>query len=266
MSDYPKLGFVHIPKTAGTALAHAISATFDIEREHLTQRELVKADIEQSPRITELKAKPFLAGHVKPAMLRKLGCSKVFTVLRDPRLKLASEYAYLTAMAKRRPYKKLLPLELAVRSQSLVDWLKNVAPDRMCRWLFVLPMERRDKAIKWPTLAANAIEVIQLMRHQLAGFDAVYACLPQRVLDDLLRRGLIKPAIVHRQNVTSWQDTLTVGATEADFIDHVNAASQLDMLAYRQAMDLYPNTVVDPLLSDEALIATMKDRYGFAFD
>lgn len=99
----PKLAFVHIPKTAGTAFRLAAIASIGRANVFVIGEDCTPEEWPTIP--TEVvSGKRALMGHSKPELFRRLGPVRFATLVRDP---IARAVSYFNFMVTRRPTSKL---------------------------------------------------------------------------------------------------------------------------------------------------------------
>ena len=266
MSFQPRrIGFAHVPKTAGTAIGFAISKSLGLERRHFFKADLAGLRKSTPAAHAEIAKLPFISGHVSPKQLRACDRDFIFTVLRDPRVRLVSEYAYLRAYALKRDESRLLPHELAAKQLSLLGWLETRAKSPMTRFLINLPKRDRQRTEAELNARREPDRILQKINRQLSLLDGVYACDPALIMHDLFDRGVIPKAVIAPRNVTNKQSELLVGGDKDFLLETLALHTRIDTLLYNEAAQLYPATVTKELLSDEDVIDTMLSRYGFEF-
>jgi hypothetical protein len=105
-----RLGFLHIPKSAGASLSRNIHEALGLPRRHVVR--VAPADsifvgghppahtlVEGTPKFVQASIASFASGHVTFSELKRLKREFVFTALRDPRKRLISMFAYVRQRA-----------------------------------------------------------------------------------------------------------------------------------------------------------------------
>ena len=257
-----RLGHSHIPKTAGQSLGLLVSEAWGLRYRSIG--ELVRQDLigetiddEGSEFNALLVDVSFLTGHVKPSLLRELGRTKVFSVLRNPFERHLSLFAWSHL---RRAQGVMSPI-MASKLDSPEQYIAHTADGMLNHLSNPDPIEKtQTKARKRKTDDETADEIrmaLEQLDFFFLGTDV------QLMLDTLFSTGYLpRPWRARPVNVTNlgelgpvvrW-DRLLLSIKEHNQLDHklVQEASSL-------SKGLYAGGVLE--CSDSKLFA-MAEKYG----
>lgn len=268
-----KIGFVHVPRTAGNSLSGIIHGSLNLRCTHISK--LVSRTETAPDRVSKsyLLVRDsnafkfacnaiFLSGHISYADMAEMDRTFTFTVLRDPRKRLISLYTYLQTRINngRQPASMLEKtfIEFAQTGMVRNGMTKLLLGDcpSYIRWV------RKSRKLSIEVLEEIFVEHIE---ESLTRFDKVYTCGQQSVLDDLTKCGLIPEAISVRQNASNPDIGLGHLGARDDFLAVIDRATHWDMRLYEHAQRLFPHDKSLALDSDDMFIDYVEKRYSCTF-
>lgn len=269
------IGFIHIPKCAGSSLNHSVFEALGLQPFHISK--LVargSTDVPKSPRtaitVPSLAFKiacnaPYLTGHIAFSDMKSMKRDFVFTVLRDPRKRLISVYTYAKKRANTARVVERYPSLAKYASMGFAEYmearqLENGMADSLLG-------DIAEFEILYEALGRSAApeEYAPLIETGLKRLDVVYACQNQMILDDLHMRGLIPKAVEVVKNSSEGSVQFGELASREEFLTLLERATWLDMHVYRTAQRLFPETIRTPLATDEDIIVEVERRFGATF-
>ena len=269
-----KIGFVHIPKTAGNSINTLICAAIGQKHVHIAKM----WDSEPAEPLRPLhlvsnslaaqfaQNNPYLSGHVSYAQMASLERTFVFTVLRDPFKQFLSLYTYIKTRQSR---------GIALDFNASIDFIAFArqphGQNMMAKQLLIdTPHNPRCMAHSMDLVNQQILDIFHNeAKLALERFDAVYSCDPQQVVNDLARRSLI-PVIAETKQTARLNlsdDDVSFGqlTSAEEFLDEVRKATFWDRELYKVAQSLYPDTLNEPVLDDDGLISYVRSRFGITF-
>lgn len=263
-----KLRFVHIPKTAGTALSHTIYEAMGLRPNFITESIGRKPGERTPPHFFTLETGAvrfarnnlFLHGHVAFSTMKRLDGDFIFSVLREPRQRLMSHYTYMVSRLLRDGDTE------APARHSFQDFMRsgaagNIMFHHLCGDLFA------RRSISDDAFAALDVEAQKkLIASALRRFNAIYFAPLQDVLDDLAARNLIPACRASVRNRTEADVVLGNMGLRASFLELVNANTACDRLVVEAAVRLFPALARDRPLGDEAFLRYVEERFDCKFE
>lgn len=268
-----KIGYVHVPRTAGNSLSGIIHGAMGLRCTHISKLvSRVEAAPERVSKSYLLVRNSnafkfacnaiFLSGHISYADMAEMDRTFIFTVLRDPRKRLISLYTYLQTRINngRQPASALGKSFIEFAQTGMVrngitKLLVGDSPSYI-RWV--------RKSRKLPIELLEEIFVDHL-EESLTRFNKIYTCDQQSVLDDLSKCGLIPPAISVRQNASHPRIGLGHLGVREDFLAVIDRATHWDMRLYQQAQRIFPHDKSLVLDSDQMFFDYVKNNYPCTF-
>jgi hypothetical protein len=268
-----KIGHLHIPKTAGSALNNAIYDALDLKRTHIAaicSGRKTEGKPNQIPRLglTYRLASnaPFLSGHLTFTSLKELKRDFIFSVLRDPRARVISHFTYNQTRTRRQNMiKQNDSFVNENKNLGFYDFLSMRKSNSMSRRLFADIEGFNDALDAYSSANEMTKNFIELLRNGLNRLDVAYACPIQMILDDLHFRGLIPPAEEVRKNVSDTSINFGDLGSRQQFISKLNSIVWLDMYVYQMAKDIFPETVVFDLPTDTEFVHSLEAKYQLSF-
>lgn len=258
-----RLGYLHIPKTAGSSLNRAIFSSQQLVSCHIT-----KINYPQNNTLTFKLAcnTPYLAGHVSYKDLKKLNRNFIFSVFRDPRQRLISLYTYLIGRADNKLSLKQHPKLKEYKEISFYDYLEKDKPhNKMSDLLF---SDMKNYSIRLARQRKNKVTVQfkEFIENGLKRFDVIYSCQIQKILDDLSRRGYIPKT--EEVYINKSKNSIPFGylGSKKEFLSRIYQYIWLDMIVYEMAKKIFPDTMNNELVSDDDFIKEVEKRFNLQFD
>ncbi len=286
--DYPyghlwsvRLGFKHIPKSAGISLSQAIHSSWGLDYRSLLQ---VQASPEEemhylTPHVARFddldlwSGRPYVAGHVGIEDLARLNRTFVFTVLREPVVRSLSAYAYLRRRAED-GHTQTASGELGVGQRQALrlsprDWFLSSRQDDMTRGLlqdaFSVGTPERDAADEWLSTRRrlSTAEAEWLIRGALDRIQVAYVGVDAaRIVENLYLQGLL-PTLPEVHYLNEAERHLRLEAVSyQDLYADVVESTVLDTLLIDIASDMFPGYVFDPCQPSFESFAETARRYG----
>lgn len=258
-----RLGHLHIPKTAGSSLNNAIFKSQLLIPYHISKATYPR----KNTLIHKLACNtPYLPGHIFFTELKNLHRDFIFSVFRDPRKRLISLYTYAVGRSKNEKALKKHPGLSQYADITFYQYLEKAKPmNKMSELLFTdiknysLRLERQRKyrvTSQFNTLIAEGLK----------RFDVIYACSIQQVLDDLHCRGFIPKTKEIFINKSKENIDFGYVGTKKEFIEKINQYVWLDMLTYKTAQSIFPETMPYSIATDDEFILEMETRFNIKFN
>lgn len=271
-----RVGHVHVPKTAGTAINTALFEALGAPEFHL----LKVADPDETDHFwpgrtlhrgsagyDAVRACPFVAGHLSITVMRELARNFLFVVLRDPASRLLSNYAFERNRARRaiaggadfasihpRDADALRggPADYARTHRHLLSAAKLLGRDEG----FYEPLERERQ----PTIEQIRDLMGRLADERVSLLDRVYYEVPaQEVVDEVCGLWGLVPTAVRRENVTP---DIRVPSTDSD--DLADALADVCLADYVLVDLMLPGRGV--LAGMDAAITDAIERFQTRYD
>jgi FkbM family methyltransferase len=278
-----RLGFKHVPKSAGISLSQSIHAAWGLEYRSLLQvQRSADEEIHCLPpfaaRHADLdlwRGRPYVAGHIGLDDLATLNRTFTFTVLREPVVRSLSAYAYLRRRAEdghtQRASGQLGMGQLKTLELSTLDWFRASRPDDMMRGLIkgAFPEGSAEHAVSeaWINagLGLSDDEADWLIRAAFERVNVAYLGVDaERIVENLYLQGLL-PTLPDVPRLNEAERALDLAPLSyQDLYDVLTDTTRLDRLVVSIATEMFPGYVLDPCQpSFEAFAATAR-RYGLA--
>lgn len=270
-----KLGFVHVPKCAGTALSETILRQMQLKWMHISRIadeptgkrwELVRNTM--AYRLAQNS--PYLSGHISFTEMKQLDRDFVFTVLRDPRERLFSLYTY---NLRRAEGPRALANDPSLRRyyrRTFDSFVSEFEPNQISRKLLadlpdcpdIIELRADQPGSLWSVDQLRGLAIRSLQR-----FDSVF-CGPdvQSAVDGLAELGWFPPTTVSTVNATEHQTRYEIGCSEQRFIELLEFHTWVDCIVFQEAATLYPERFPDPLPSTDAVVTKLQSRFQLEFD
>lgn len=268
-----KFGHMHIAKTAGSALNNSIYTALGLHKAHITRLYPGKT-AENKPHQIPRKGMAFklarntffLSGHISYSDLKELNRDFIFTVLRDPRARLVSLFTYAKTKINREQFRKRnKDFVLEHQHIEFYDYLERHQANLMSLKLFQ-DIKGVSEALENITSTDQLSKgFIDLLSEGLRRIDVIYACPIQMILDDLHSRGFIPPSKEMQTNTSSPDIYFGNLGSREQFMDKINSMVWLDMYVYQLAKELFPETVIFDLPSDDDFLDNLESRYNLSF-
>lgn len=208
---------------------------------------------------------PFVPGHITYTELKKLKRDFIFTVLRDPRKRMISWFTYSVKRANSEKVLRAFPNLKQFAAIGFYDFMNHQKLAKRDSNLLLRDIDEFSLISQGQDWKNPAHEIIEIIESSLRRLDVIYACSNQEILDDLCIRGIIPQAKeVWKNKSDSNVDFGNLGSRQ-EFLDVLQRATGLDILVYKTAQRLFPDTVRAPLASDEEILSEAEDRFGASF-
>ena len=270
-----KIGYVHIPKCAGSALSWAIHESLGLRRVHISA--MSDQPSENDPHqlvwgslaFAFARNSPFISGHTSYSEMKRLDRDFIFTVLRDPRERLFSWFTYNRARAMDPQVIERHPELIKRRDQCFVEALNDAVDinplatrllkDRMN------PEDLRRMAEDQAHDESTLEQKRSVIRNALKRFDQVY-CGPdlQDVLDRLVGDAGIPPTLANVRNTSEKQPSYEIGCSHTEFCEVVDRYTWMDCLLYREAARVFKHNPFAPLKSMDEFVHRITTRFDLA--
>jgi hypothetical protein len=269
---HARVGFLHIPKTAGASLNSSIFAALGMRPFHVANF-LRKGDESTGAKPKEIRegtlafslacAVPYLPGHVTYSDLQALGRDFVFTVLRDPRKRAISMYTYALKRANSEIVVRRRPALKRFKDMDFYQFIQEPSMERSSMATMLLSdFEDFHQAAMRGSIGRQDADRIE---QALSRLNAIYACSNQTVLDDLHGRGLIPAAKEVVKNLSDGTVRLAKLGSRQQFLETLDRVTASDRLIYEIAAERFPQYVSAKLAGDDDLIADIEARFGAVF-
>lgn len=259
----PKVGFVHIPKCAGTALGQALYAAFGTRPLHVScvvaknGRRPDPHSLERGSLAWRLAcAVPFLSGHIPLNPMRQLRRDHIFTVMRDPALRYFSIFSYFVSRAEK-PKHADSPAIRRYAGMSFMAFDRETASDKLAKLMV-------GDALSLKGLGDTAEDAAKLDA-ALLRFDGIYSGDLQSVASRVAAAVRRPAPQVQRMNESRAGLELEIGCSASAFLDRLRARTSLDARIFDRATALFPQTCLETRLDDDALLAQLHKRYRLVF-
>lgn len=270
-----KVGYVHIPKCAGSALNEGIFRTLEMQKVHISSvvdngcmHNKKFSIIKKTPAFTFAKNNIFLSGHISYNDMVLLNRDYIFTVLRDPMLRFFSHYTYLLSRANSEVVLSHSPASIKYKRMSFVNFSNEVPSNGITEALLVdfFPglISKVCKKIQ-PERIPNNKEVLGRISKGLNRFDAIFAMGLQEVVDFLSREGLFDRFIVDNKNASKIDFELDIGCSVSKFKEIMLEKTRFDTITYSEAKKIFPKTVTYRPLEFDEFLEAIKKRYNLNF-
>ena len=276
-----RLGFKHIPKSAGISLSQAIHSAWGLEYRSLLQvqhsaDETIVVREPTAARIDQLdlwRGRPFIGGHIGLEDLALLRRSFVFSVLREPVARSLSAYTYLRRRAEDGHSEwasgQLGPQQVRALELSTIDWFRASTSDDMTRNLlrgaFALGSAEKAAADVWLNngLLLSNDEFDWLIRAALARINVAYVGVDaQRIVENLFLQGLL-PTLPEVQRLNEAERPLDLAPVSfQDLYGVLRETTSIDRMVIDIAKEMFPGYVLDPCVSSFEDFAASARRYG----
>ncbi|MBU0620476.1 MAG: hypothetical protein KJ795_01380 [Gammaproteobacteria bacterium] len=271
----PHLGFLHVPKCAGSSLNESIFLALELQPFHVSMLAPRNSTVEQkSPWNTIVEGTlafklarnmPYVPGHITYSDLIRLNRKFIFTVLRDPRKRVISLFTYAEKRANSPQVVHKYPKLKQYANMGFSDFMNHRKPVNEAAMLllgdiegFVAIAEKQDRS-------NPGKEFIEIVENGLRRLDAIYACSNQKVLDDLHARGFIPQTKEVWKNKSDNNVNFGKLGSQQEFLELLDHAAWQDVMVYRIAQQLFPETMRVPLASDEEILSEVENRFGASF-
>ncbi|MEL6235234.1 MAG: hypothetical protein AAFR46_12580 [Pseudomonadota bacterium] len=263
MTAAMKVGFVHVPKCAGTALGQALYSAFGTRALHVS-RIVARGAPHPDPHTLErgtlawrlASSVPFLSGHFPIKQMRQLDRGFVFTVLRDPALRYFSTFSYFVSRATKAKFAET-PERQRFRDMSFVEFDKEMSASTLARLVVGDILKLRGGTARPDSAELDAA---------LLRFDRIYSGDMQGIAADVAAVAGRPAPQVARVNESQVGLRLTAGCSEEAFLDLLRRRTALDALVFDRATALFPQSCTERRLDDDALLAHLKSRYEIVFE
>lgn len=274
-NEKTKLGFLHVPKSAGSSLNESIFSALELQPFHVAmlvprnstveQKNPVNTIVEGSLAYKLARNMPYVSGHITYSDLRRLDRSFIFTVLRDPRKRIISLFTYARKRANSPKVIQNYPKLKQYANMGFSDFMNHRRPMNEAAMLLLGDIGEFAAISQKQERSNPSQEFVDTVETGLRRLDVIYACSNQEVLDDLHARDLIPQTKEVWKNKSD--DKLDFGklGSRQEFLKLLDQATWQDSLAYRIAQQLFPDTMLAPLASDEEILADVEKRFGAMF-
>lgn len=270
-----RIGYLHTPKCAGSSLNKSIFEVLGLQPFHIVKvcsthntdaiTHPSRLLIEGSLAFTLACNMPYVPGHITYSELKKLKRDFIFTVLRDPRKRIISLFTYMVKRANSERVVRAFPKMKRYAGMGFFEYmnyrkLENEPPNLLLRDIDESGFISQEQDWENPSH-----ELIEIVENSLLRLDAVYACSNQEVLDDLHLRGLIPQAKeVWVNESDKYVDFGSLGSRQV-FLEMLSRETWQEVMIYKAAQRLFPDTVRTHLASDEEILLYVEHRFGASF-
>ena len=231
------------------------------KRKHLNGRKFSDLINDPGDKINLYRKASFVSGHIYREDMLKLDRNFIFTILRDPRERYLSLFAFDLSRSRRSKgkYAKGFPFKC------FLTYLRSMRANKMTEFFL-------RKSLKKESISSCAIpetvdleNILKVVGEEFQKFDLVYADLVENILIDLCDRELIPSSKMVSKNHSETNLRIEAGGSEKDCLDELNRLTNIDSSVYNLALDMFPKTARLKLKSDEAVIDRMKKHFGIRF-
>ncbi|MEI6363232.1 MAG: FkbM family methyltransferase [Actinomycetes bacterium] len=276
-----RLGFKHIPKSAGISLSQAIHSAWGLEYRSLLQvqrsaDEVIRAREATVACVDDLdlwRGRPFLGGHIGLDDLALLGRSFIFTVLREPAARALSAYTYLRRRSEEghseRAFGELTDQQVQILEMPTLEWFRASTNDDMTRGLVrgAFPMGTPEQAMVDVWLNSGVVlsteEYDWLIRRAFERINVAYIGVDaQRIVENLFLQGLL-PTLPEVQRLNEAERPLDLAPVSfQDLYGVLRETTSIDRMVIDIAKEMFPGYVLDPCVSSFEDFAASARRYG----
>jgi FkbM family methyltransferase len=285
--DYPfghlwsvRLGFKHVPKSAGISLSQALHASWGLGYRSLLQVQST-ADEEmeyRTPTVARFddldlwRGRSFIGGHIGIDDFAQLDRNFVFTVLREPTLRALSSYAYARRRAEDGDSEhaggRLGTAQEMTLGMPILEWFGAVRKNGMM-WSVIdraFPVGTPDHATVERLLTNGRVtpdEAEHLVRAAFERINVAYLGVqPSRIVENLFLQGLL-PTLPEVPRLNEAERTISIDPVSfQDLYEVVYANTALDRIVIDVATEMFPGYVYDPCQPSFDAFADAARRYG----
>jgi len=270
-----KIGFLHVPKCAGSALNQSIFDALDQQPFHVSKvlnrdtTEVIKnrrtAIWEGSLPFALACNASYVPGHISYSDFKKLKRNFIFAALRDPRKRIISVYTYAVKRGNSEKVVRNFPSLKKYASMGFVEFMDYRKPENSMAGRLLRDIPEYNRLYENKDWSISDQELNRIIEDGLRRLNVIYACSNQEILDDLYFRGLIPKAKEVWKNPS--QGIVEFGhlGTRKEFLEIINRATWQDVLVYQAAYKLFPETVRTPLASDSEILSEVENRFRVKF-
>jgi len=286
--DYPyghlwsvRLGFKHIPKSAGISLSQAIHSSWGLDYRSLlqVQRSVDEPTLYRAPTVARFddldlwRGRAFVGGHIGIDDLTRLNRTFSFTVLREPVVRSLSGYAYGRRRAEDGDSQAATgqlngELKLVLELPT-VEWFRRTRNDTIARSLlkdgFAEGTPQHEAAEAWVTRGApmSADQAHGLIAAALERLNVAYLGVDaDRIVENLFLQGLL-PTLPVVPRLNEAERRLEVPPVSfQDLFAVILETTALDRLVIDIATEMFPGYVFDPCQPSFEAFAETARRYG----
>jgi len=268
-----RLGHVHIPKCAGSALNRKIYSALGLSFMHIAKVTsgngvLRQWDLKKNSLLYNYaKNSPYLSGHVNYSTIKKMNRDFVFTVLRDPYSRFFSLYTYNVSRSLNPLVAKKKPKLLKYHDKTFFEHSKKSSMNMLSRILLsdingikFSDINDKDNFFKRESFYRDVIS------RNLKKFDAIYFCPLEDIFNDLFEKGFIPKIESEYLNESKVSIPLKMGCNKKDFMDIMDRHCWLDLIVCEEARKIFPDKVVKQPLKVDDFLESIENRFDVIFD
>lgn len=242
-----KVGFLHIPKCAGSALSENIFRHLGLVPTHISglsdegpnKRWVVK---KKSLEMRFAQNNIFLSGHLTYKDMLDLNRDLIFTYLRDPLDRLISLWTYNLTRSESPRALSNDPSLIRHYGSTFKNYIKEVKPNGMSENLLVdmIGVEKFSALAADPeNKVSTMLEKNSLIHRSLGRLDFVFTKSPQEPIEWLSDLGYFDRFTLPVSNKSHCEQVLSAGCTRDEFYHIVKAYTYLDYGLLNEANKMF---------------------------
>ena len=240
---FKKIGFLHIPKCAGSSMSQSIFQHLGLSPTHisaLSEEEPKKKWVvkKKSLEMRFAQNNLFLSGHLTYSDMVDLNREIIFTYLRDPLERLVSLWTFNLTRSESAQALNNDPSLRRHYGSTFKEYLEEVNPNGMSKNLLIDLIGLKEFSKITADSVNSVYSKIQkdlLVEKSLARLDFVFTKSPQEPINWLSELGYFDKFNLPRSNSSSSKQVLKAGCSRDEFRQIVKAYTYLDYSFFNHA-------------------------------
>jgi len=269
-----RMGFVHVPKCAGTSLSNALYDAFGTRRVHISSM-VPKGAVPRPSGIARksmafrlAQCAPFLSGHISYTDMRAMDRDRVITAFREPASRFFSLFTYRVGRAARPEMRDRKPKLAESQGLSFVAFCGQVKANGIARRVLGdIPAVR--ELIQLPPEAEADLrqtpEALARLDAGLGRYDMILCGKLDHIVSHLAPLTPAGAIHVEQLNESPNEQVFEIGCDEAELAARLDAWCWLDRIVLERAAALFPETCLPPAANSAETVAGLKRRYNLDF-